>query len=82
MLYGDLAPEIRAEIDKHFPNLDPTTKVQMFSCGKVCYGHKETAENAALAMQNKTGDFYDAYECISCQAWHIGHSRKEVTANE
>lgn len=76
MSYTDLTPEMRAEIEKHFPGLNGTTKVLMFSCHKVCYGHKETAEKAAVAMQNKTGDFYDAYECISCQAWHVGHSRR------
>lgn len=73
--YWDLAPEIRAELERHFSGLDSATKVFMFSCHKVCYGHKETAEKAGEAMQSKTGDFYDAYECVSCQAWHIGHSR-------
>ena len=45
-------------------------------CGKVKYGHKETAESAAVAMNRKTGDNYDVYQCAWCKnAWHIGHAR-------
>ena len=44
-------------------------------CTKVKYGHQETALEAARAMNTKTGDIYDAYECQRplCGAWHIGH---------
>lgn len=47
-------------------------------CRKVKYGHKETAEKAADSMHGKTGDFYDAYHCAACDAWHIGHSQKQL----
>src|SRR5687768_16635616 len=47
------------------------------ACQKVKYGHKATAERAAVVMHNKTGDDFDAYYCRRCKAWHIGHSRKE-----
>lgn len=44
-------------------------------CSKVKYGHQATAEKAAVAMNKKTGDDYDAYHCGTCNAWHIGHAR-------
>lgn len=50
-------------------------EVVIEKCGKVCYGHESTALEAAVAMNKKTGDSYDAYECAFCEAWHIGHSR-------
>lgn len=49
-------------------------------CGdKVDYKSEETARKSAEAMQRKTGDKYDAYNCeVNSSHWHIGHSRQEV----
>lgn len=50
-------------------------KIAGETCGKVKYGHQETAERAASAMHRKHGgDRMESYYCEQCEAWHIGHS--------
>lgn len=52
-------------------------------CGKVKYGHHETALTAASAMNRKTGDNYEAYQCLFCDdLWHIGHKRTDSNSKE
>lgn len=42
---------------------------------KVRYGHKETAEKAAIHMAQKHGNnTFEAYSCKFCDGWHIGKS--------
>jgi hypothetical protein len=43
-------------------------------CGKVRYGHRETADKACEAMKRKHGSILEAYRCEDCAGWHIGHS--------
>lgn len=47
----------------------------MFECKKIRYGHRETAETAAVTMQERYGgQLMEAYYHEDCKAWHIGHS--------
>jgi len=39
---------------------------------KVRYGHRESAEKAALKMEEKLGRRMDAYPCDYCDGWHVG----------
>lgn len=42
---------------------------------KRVYSSLETAEQAAFEMEEKTGGYFDAYVCVICEKWHIGHSQ-------
>lgn len=60
-----------------------TVEILFPECGKVKYRHRETAQTAAKAMNKKTGDDYDAYQCAWCNnKWHIGHARKTLTEQD
>jgi hypothetical protein len=50
-------------------------RLPWIKCRKVRYGRESTALKAAVAMNKKTRDRYDAYRCDECNAWHIGHAR-------
>lgn len=73
-LLNGMTPEQREVIETAMANAT-SVDIIIKPCGKVKYGHKETAVTAADAMHKKTGDTYDAYRCPPCNAWHIGHSR-------
>lgn len=72
-----IKPTLRTRIDALFSiGAINDAALKAHSCTrKIRYGHKESAVAAALAMNWKTGDLFDAYECSYCDGWHIGHAR-------
>jgi len=45
------------------------------SCiGKIKYSEK-SANEAAVKMQQKKQEPFEAYKCRHCDGWHIGHPR-------
>lgn len=46
------------------------------SCaGKTQHGDKRTAKTAAANASRKKGEVIQAYRCVFCNGWHIGHNR-------
>lgn len=72
---AETRPDVREKIESLIASAG-SVEIVFNECGKVKYGHRETAETAAEAMHRKTGDSYDVYQCVFCgDAWHIGHAR-------
>lgn len=66
---------LRERVEKMIANA-ARLEIVFRECGKVKYGHKETAEQAVIVMRDKTGDAFEAYQCVWCgNAWHIGHAK-------
>ena len=54
-------------------------KLRRKSCtGKIKYINEEDAERSAKAVHRKTGHWIEAYHCVFCGAWHIGHPPRNV----
>ena len=43
---------------------------------KVAYGSYESAQKAAIKMEEKRGCHFSVYKCIYCDGWHIGKNRE------
>lgn len=48
---------------------------QMSCAGKIRHANKNSAVEACAAMNGKTGDTINAYECVYCHGWHIGNTK-------
>lgn len=47
------------------------------SCRRKIRYSKESAIRAAVAMQAKTGNVFDTYECEFCGGYHIGRPQRD-----
>lgn len=53
------------------------------ACGKISFPSRKTAKEAArrVACSPRPGDesrpHVDAYKCFLCDAWHVGHNRRQ-----
>lgn len=47
------------------------------SCVRKVRYRKDSAILAAIRLEADTSENFDAYECVYCDGWHVGHSMVE-----
>lgn len=46
--------------------------------GKIKHEKAGALHEATRLRRSHLGEFYDAYKCSNCGAWHVGHRPKKV----
>lgn len=78
-----MATRNRRMAAKHRKAKEIEASPQRMACGKISYPTRKRAKEAArrVACSPRPGDesrpHVDAYKCFLCDAWHVGHNRRQ-----